>query len=650
MTVGFTSNSHVCVNTPLTFTDTSKITSGGTIVQRIWNFGDGSAPDTITTTSVAHTYLTSNNYTVTLTVISNAGCSLTATNNITADSLPTLNTGQVTVTQPTCAVSTGSISVASFSTVTYSFNGGSSYQDNASSGAISSGNYNVIIKNNAGCVSATIPVAINAAPVNPTTPELSTTQPTCAVATGIITVTSPTSGVTYSFDGGNTYQASATSNALAPNTYNVVVMSTTGCVSAPVQATITAVAGTPATPVVTTTQPTCTVATGTITVTSPTSGVAYSFDGGNTYQAGATSNALNPNTYNVYAKNGSGCVSLPTAATITENAGTPEAPVTSVTQPTCTVATGTITVTSPTTGVTYSFDGGDTYQVSATSAALSPNNYTVMVKNSSGCTSSAQATISAAPGSPTTPVLSIIQPTCTIATGSITVTEQTGATYSFDGGNTFQSSNTSNALESGNYSIIVKSSSGCLSGTVPGIINAQPLTPNVIASADNLVINIGATVHLTGNATNVAATYMWTSTPSVAITNAESSTASSQPSETTTYTVTATTASDCVGSASVTVTVNGLPCTASPMRTFTPNGDGINDVWLIAKGDCVSNLEVNVYNRWGSLVYHSDNYNNDWNGTYQDKPLPDATYYYVVQVTYPSGLLKTLTGNVTIIR
>jgi gliding motility-associated-like protein len=61
-------------------------------------------------------------------------------------------------------------------------------------------------------------------------------------------------------------------------------------------------------------------------------------------------------------------------------------------------------------------------------------------------------------------------------------------------------------------------------------------------------------------------------------------------------------------------------------------------------------MDVNVYNRWGALVYHSDNYNNDWDGTYQGKPLPDATYYYVIQVTYPGGNEKTFTGNVTIIR
>jgi gliding motility-associated-like protein len=61
-------------------------------------------------------------------------------------------------------------------------------------------------------------------------------------------------------------------------------------------------------------------------------------------------------------------------------------------------------------------------------------------------------------------------------------------------------------------------------------------------------------------------------------------------------------------------------------------------------------LKVNVYNRWGGLVYHSDNYLNDWGGTYKGSPLPDGTYYYVIEAALPGGLSSTLTGNVTIIR
>jgi gliding motility-associated-like protein len=93
-----------------------------------------------------------------------------------------------------------------------------------------------------------------------------------------------------------------------------------------------------------------------------------------------------------------------------------------------------------------------------------------------------------------------------------------------------------------------------------------------------------------------------------------------------------------------------IPSCIKVSNAFTPNGDGYNDKWEISQGNCNQQLKVSVYNRWGGLVYHSDNYNNDWDGNYDSKQLPDATYYYVIQVLYPDGRQQELTGNVTIMR
>jgi gliding motility-associated-like protein len=91
-------------------------------------------------------------------------------------------------------------------------------------------------------------------------------------------------------------------------------------------------------------------------------------------------------------------------------------------------------------------------------------------------------------------------------------------------------------------------------------------------------------------------------------------------------------------------------CTVSPPNAFTPNNDGYNDKWVIYQPGCVQQISVDVYNRWGSLVYHSDNYNNDWDGEYQNKPVADATYYYVVKPIYADGRRPILKGSVTILR
>jgi gliding motility-associated-like protein len=67
---------------------------------------------------------------------------------------------------------------------------------------------------------------------------------------------------------------------------------------------------------------------------------------------------------------------------------------------------------------------------------------------------------------------------------------------------------------------------------------------------------------------------------------------------------------------------------------FTPNGDGINDLFVITALDNFDQVELFVYNRYGNLVYESQQYENDWDGTSSKNgmELPDGTYYYVIQL------------------
>ena len=64
---------------------------------------------------------------------------------------------------------------------------------------------------------------------------------------------------------------------------------------------------------------------------------------------------------------------------------------------------------------------------------------------------------------------------------------------------------------------------------------------------------------------------------------------------------------------------------------LTPNGDGSNDTWYIDAVDAIQGCKVMVYNRWGENVFESTNYNNDWDGTYLGKVLPDGAYFYVIE-------------------
>jgi gliding motility-associated-like protein len=86
---------------------------------------------------------------------------------------------------------------------------------------------------------------------------------------------------------------------------------------------------------------------------------------------------------------------------------------------------------------------------------------------------------------------------------------------------------------------------------------------------------------------------------------------------------------------------------------FSPNGDGTNDVFIIPNLQYYPNNSIKIYNRWGSLVYESAPYKNDWNGVDTHSAalgteLPTATYYYVLDLgeTYEEINSSVFTGYI----
>jgi gliding motility-associated-like protein len=75
-----------------------------------------------------------------------------------------------------------------------------------------------------------------------------------------------------------------------------------------------------------------------------------------------------------------------------------------------------------------------------------------------------------------------------------------------------------------------------------------------------------------------------------------------------------------------------LPATKlNVVNVLTPNGDGINDYFLIFNIDMIQPCKLAIYNRWGDELYSSKDYRNDWDATYQGKELPEGTYYYILE-------------------
>ncbi len=127
------------------------------------------------------------------------------------------------------------------------------------------------------------------------------------------------------------------------------------------------------------------------------------------------------------------------------------------------------------------------------------------------------------------------------------------------------------------------------------------------------------------------------------------------PTITTTYTFTATSQYGCTSTRDVTITVGCENSQVYIPNTFTPNGDGMNDIFLVrAKGVKMVN-KFQIFNRWGEMVYERTNIPaNDagygWDGQYKGVVLPPDVFYYFVEATCDQGEVFKYHGDVSIVK
>ncbi|HEX4877198.1 MAG TPA: gliding motility-associated C-terminal domain-containing protein, partial [Chitinophagaceae bacterium] len=232
--------------------------------------------------------------------------------------------------------------------------------------------------------------------------------------------------------------------------------------------------------------------------------------------------------------------------------------------------------------------------------------------------------------------------------GSITINATGGIgpySYSINNG-PFQSSNTFTGLTIGPKTITIRDAyCGILTKTVTV---PTRMSPTVNAGPDKTIVE-GDDVMLQGSSSGTPATINWTPAGTV-VSGGNTFGPVVKPQTSTTYTMTVIDANGCTSTDNALVTV--LPYCLKVMNAFTPNGDGTNDRWIVTNngGLCVTNVYVTVFNRYGGEIYVNPNYQNNWDGTYKGNPVPDGTYYYVINYTLFNGRKVTVKGDVTILR
>ncbi len=118
-----------------------------------------------------------------------------------------------------------------------------------------------------------------------------------------------------------------------------------------------------------------------------------------------------------------------------------------------------------------------------------------------------------------------------------------------------------------------------------------------------------------------------------------------------TYTVRA----EPVNGAVVTVlsTSNSITFTKDPKifnaNAFTPNGDGLNDRFTV-DGQYIQSIELKVFNRWGEMLFITDTKDSGWDGSFNGKPMPEGTYYYLADIVDLAGQSLKQSGTVVLLR
>jgi gliding motility-associated-like protein len=163
----------------------------------------------------------------------------------------------------------------------------------------------------------------------------------------------------------------------------------------------------------------------------------------------------------------------------------------------------------------------------------------------------------------------------------------------------------------------------------------------IVKAGNDTIIQEGEQVQLFGSG---GKTFYWL--PGESLNDSTLLNPIAKPEQTTVYYHYVTNEFGCTAAATVTIEVFEDPQLFVP-NTFTPNGDGINDTWIIRTIDQYPSSSIEIFSRWGVKIYQKSNGVVPWDGISSGKVLPTGTYFYVLKLTPDS---KPISGSISIVR
>jgi gliding motility-associated-like protein len=198
----------------------------------------------------------------------------------------------------------------------------------------------------------------------------------------------------------------------------------------------------------------------------------------------------------------------------------------------------------------------------------------------------------------------------------------------------------------GTYTVSSSNASSCFGPTQFTLEQFQlPVTVN----PSSTVIDPGSSAQLNafvgGGITNY--TVSWSPEDGLSCTDCLNPIAS--PSSNTTYQVTIITDDGCSITLSVEVIVEYTCKIVAIPSIFSPNNDGLNDEFCLQNPQCVNNFELSIYNRWGELVFYTNNPNVCWDGTFRGQAAPVGVYAYKIFASLGDDFI-TDSGNISLVK
>jgi gliding motility-associated-like protein len=229
-------------------------------------------------------------------------------------------------------------------------------------------------------------------------------------------------------------------------------------------------------------------------------------------------------------------------------------------------------------------------------------------------------------------------------------TFQTGVSWTTSGSGSFSPSGivdnptylpSSADIQNGSVTLTYQATSAFCSNAVSKI-TVRFIPPPTVNTGKLVYVISGKPTILNPDVSDNKVQYLWT--PNQNISNNTIKNPTVTLTKDITYTLTVTDTRGCITQDQLLVKVLKP---ILPPNTFTPNGDGINDTWVIPDLQRYPVVTVDIFTRYGQKVYHSNGYGTPWDGTFNGQQLPAGVYYYVINTQYND---EKVAGYITIIR